>query len=88
MPFLQDICSDTIDSDDSTLRQVKFSPTPLMSTYIIGFFVGKYEYVEKVAANGLLMRVYTPIGKKEHGRFALEVRNQTINLSEYRSCTP
>jgi len=43
-----------------------------MSTYLVAFVVGEYDYVETKDSNGVQIRVYTPVGKKEHGNFALE----------------
>ena len=37
------------------------------------FMTGEYDYVEEKDANGVLVRVYTPLGKKEHGNYALQV---------------
>ncbi len=45
-----------------------------MSTYLVAYVVGEYDYVETNDSNGVSMRVYTPVGKKEHGQFALDVR--------------
>ncbi len=45
-----------------------------MSTYLVAYVVGEYDYVETKDSNGVSMRVYTPVGKKEHGQFALDVR--------------
>ena len=44
-----------------------------MSTYLLAFVVGEYDFVEEKDSNGVLIRVYTPVGKKEQGRFALQV---------------
>ena len=44
-----------------------------MSTYLVAFIVGEYDYVEDIDRNGVIVRCYTPLGKKEQGRFALEV---------------
>ena len=44
-----------------------------MSTYLLAFVVGEYDYVEARDADGVLIRVYTPVGKKEQGQFALDV---------------
>ena len=44
-----------------------------MSTYLLAFVVGDFDYVEARDSNGILVRVYTPVGKRENGRFALEV---------------
>ena len=59
---------------DTNLKVVKYDRTPIMSTYLIAFVVGEYDYVEAKDSDGVLVRVYTPVGKKEQGQFALEVR--------------
>ena len=45
-----------------------------MSSYLLAFIVGEFDYVEKKDSNGVLVRVYTPLGKAEQGAFALDVR--------------
>ena len=44
-----------------------------MSTYLVAYVIGYYDYVETRDSNNVLIRVYTPIGKREQGLFALEV---------------
>jgi len=44
-----------------------------MSTYLVAVVVGEYDYIEGTTRDGVLVRVYTPVGKKDFGRFALEV---------------
>lgn len=58
--------------DNDGLRVLKFDRTPVMSTYLVAMAVGEFDYVEKKSEDGVLVRVYTPLGKKEHGMFALE----------------
>ena len=55
------------------MKCVTFARTPIMSTYLLAFVVGEFDYVEERDSNGVLVRVYTPVGKAEQGRFALEV---------------
>lgn len=55
------------------LKRVTFARTPIMSTYLLAFVVGDFDFVEATDANGVLVRVYTPPGKAEQGRFALDV---------------
>jgi puromycin-sensitive aminopeptidase len=55
------------------LKSLKFDRTPIMSTYLVAVCVGEYDFVEGKSADGVLVRVYTPVGKKEQGLFALEV---------------
>lgn len=54
--------------------EVKFATTPIMSTYLVAFVIGEYDYVESQSSDGVTVRVYTPVGKAEQGKFALEVR--------------
>lgn len=44
-----------------------------MSTYLVAFVVGEVDYVESKTKEGTRIRVYTPLGKKEQGTFALDV---------------
>lgn len=57
---------------------LKFDRTPLMSTYLVAIVVGEFDYVEGKSEDGVLVRVYTPIGKKEQGLFALEVATKVL----------
>jgi hypothetical protein len=44
-----------------------------MSTYLVAYVIGAYDYVETRDSNNVLIRVYTPVGDKERGLFALHV---------------
>ena len=59
---------------DANLKVVKYDRTPIMSTYLLAYVIGEYDYVEDTDSDGVKVRVYTPVGKKEQGQFALEVR--------------
>lgn len=63
--------SDTIEENGD--RLVKFQRTPIMSTYLVAVVVGEFDYLEDKDSDGVLVRVYTPVGKSEQGKFALEV---------------
>ncbi|RJQ37133.1 M1 family peptidase [Candidatus Parcubacteria bacterium] len=51
---------------------VSFAPTPKMSTYLLAFIVGKFEWIEKKTADGVLVRVFVTPGKKHQAQFALD----------------
>ena len=59
---------------------VHFEESPVMSTYLLAFVVGDLAKVEKPAADGTLIRVWTTRGKEEQGRFALET---SVSLLAY-----
>mmetsp|Transcript_2386 Transcript_2386/g.4222 ORF Transcript_2386/g.4222 Transcript_2386/m.4222 type:complete len:104 (-) Transcript_2386:545-856(-) len=50
-----------------------------MSTYLVAFVVGEFDFVETTTKHGVLMRVYTPPGKSEQGKFSLDVGSRTLD---------
>ena len=63
--------------DDKAWKVVTFDRTPVMSTYLLAFITGEYDFVQDQDADGVTVRVYTPVGKKEQGQFALEVSKRS-----------
>jgi len=59
-------------------KTVSYERTPIMSTYLLAFIVGEFDCVEGQSKDGVLVRVYTPLGKKEQGEFALDVAVKTL----------
>ncbi len=57
-----------------------FAPTPKMSTYLLAFIVGKFEYIETTSKEGVNVRVWTTPGKKEQGHFALDAASKTLSF--------
>lgn len=58
---------------DGGLRIVKFARSPIMSSYLLAVVVGEFDFIEGKSSDGVLVRVYTPLNKKEQGTFALDV---------------
>ncbi|PYH98352.1 aminopeptidase B [Aspergillus ellipticus CBS 707.79] len=68
----------------SELKFVSFETTPLMSTYLLAWAVGDFEYVEamtqrKYQGKSIPVRVYTTKGLKEQALFALECAHRTVD---------
>src|SRR3989344_3466270 len=61
---------------------VKFSPTPKMSTYLLAFLIGDFEYVESKTKNNIQVRVFTTPGKKHQAEFALDCAVKTLEFYE------
>ena len=59
------------DHGDGT-KTVSFMPSPRMSTYLLAFVVGEFDFVSALTKNGVTIRVFCPPGKPQLGRFALE----------------
>ncbi len=60
-------------------KLVRFAESPIMSTYLLALMVGEFECVE-AEAEGTLVRVWTTPGKKDQGRFALDVSSRLLNF--------
>ena len=71
----QKVLSDTPGPGDK--HTVKFATTAKMSSYLAALVIGNFEYVEG-EADGIPIRVYATTGKKEMGRFALEVASDVL----------
>ncbi|KAM5441604.1 hypothetical protein MferCBS31731_003285 [Microsporum ferrugineum] len=72
------------DGSKPELEFVSFERTPIMSTYLLAWAVGDFEYVETMTKrkyNGasIPVRVYTTRGLKEQAQFALECASQTLD---------
>lgn len=62
------------------LKTVKFNRTPIMSTYLVAFVVGEYDFIETKSEDGVKVRVYATAGKTEQGRFALEMTGKALDF--------
>ncbi|MES2315353.1 MAG: M1 family metallopeptidase [Patescibacteria group bacterium] len=67
---------------DAGYEIVKFFPTPKMSTYLLAFIIGDFEFIEKKTNKGVLIRVYTTPGKKHQAKFALACAVKTLEFYE------
>jgi len=61
---------------------VKFSPTPKMSTYLLAFIVGDFEFIEKKSKRGVIVRVYTTPGKIHQAKFSLDTTVKVLDFYE------
>lgn len=76
--------SNTIETEvlehDSGYKVIKFAPTPKMSTYLLAFIVGEFEWIEGKTKDGVLTRVFVTPGKKHQAKFALDVAIKTLEF--------
>jgi puromycin-sensitive aminopeptidase len=69
---------------EGDVKRIKFAPSPIMSTYLVAFVVGEFDYVEAYSKENVRVRVYTPVGKTDLGKFALDVGTKTLSyFTEY-----
>ena len=56
---------------------VRFERTAKMSSYLVAFVVGKFDFIEG-SADGIPIRVFTSPGKKELAKFALDTAEHAL----------
>lgn len=61
---------------------VTFEPTPKMSTYLLAFIVGKFEFIEAKTRSNVKVRVFTTHGKKHQAKFALDTAAKVLEFYE------
>jgi hypothetical protein len=59
--------------NDSNFAEFSFEKSPIMSTYLLAFVIGNYDFIEQINSRGVVVRVYTPIGKSYMGEYSLQV---------------
>jgi len=70
------------DISNTIKKAVKFNKSPLMSTYLVAFIVGKLNYIETDQFR-VPVRVYAPPNQDiEHGRFSLDLAARTLEFYE------
>ena len=65
---------------NSDLQIISFGRTPIMSTYLLAFVVGEFDFVETHTNNGTLVRVYALPGRSDQGKFALDVGKRSLEF--------
>lgn len=66
----------------ATKKAVTFNNTPLMSTYLLAFIVGEFEYIES-RKHRVPVRVYAPPDLDiQGGKFAVELAAETLGFYE------
>lgn len=57
--------------DDDTV-EISFLETPKMSTYLLAYCIGEFDYVQALTKYGVLVKVYAPRGRVASCQYALE----------------
>ncbi|XP_031371428.1 aminopeptidase M1-like isoform X2 [Punica granatum] len=65
---------------DGPTKTVFYQESPIMSTYLVAVVIGLFDYVEDHTSDGIKVRVYTQVGEKNQGKFALHVAVKTLEL--------
>jgi len=82
MPVMDSRVEESQREDGTTRRRRTdfFEWTKEMSTYLVCVVVGEFEFIETKAAGRTAVRVYSPWGQREQGRFALQVAKKSLEF--------
>ena len=61
-------------------KKVHFQKSPKMSTYLLAFAVGEFDFIQGVTKNKVQIRVFSPPGRAKEGRFALDVAIKALEF--------
>lgn len=53
-------------------KRVEFDVSCIMSTYLVAWCIGEFDYVQGFTKSNVPMRIYAPPGRASHCRFALD----------------
>mmetsp|Transcript_3808 Transcript_3808/g.5122 ORF Transcript_3808/g.5122 Transcript_3808/m.5122 type:complete len:889 (+) Transcript_3808:188-2854(+) len=77
---LSNMPEENVETLDRGKKKVTFQNTPKMSTYLLAFVVGEFDYIETVTDHGVIIRVYVPPGKHHLGSFSLDVAKKSLDI--------
>ncbi len=69
------------ESIENNIKKIEFKTTPKMPTYLFYLGIGQFEYIEDNYKNTKLRVITTP-GKKEKGKFALDLAKKYLEYFE------
>ncbi|KAG0346839.1 hypothetical protein BG004_000701 [Podila humilis] len=63
---------------ENGMQEVTFLKTPIMSTYLLAWMIGDFDYIEAYTSGAfsgepVLCRVYTPVGLADQGHYSLDL---------------
>ena len=62
------------------LKKVVFDTSPKMSTYLLAWAIGEFDFVQGSTKSGVSIRVITPPGRGLQGKFALDVGIRSLEF--------
>ena len=65
-----------------TKKEIVYETTPKMSSYLLAFVIGEFDYISTHSERGVTIRVYTPPGRSNEGAFALHEAKNCLDLYE------
>lgn len=70
----------SIKEHEGGYKVIEFASTPRMSTYLLAFIIGEFEFIEGYTKDKVKVRVFTTEGKKHQAKFALDVAIRSLEF--------
>ena len=67
-------------SSGVSYKKVTFDVSPKMSTYLLAWAVGEFDFVSGVTKGGVTLRVFSPPGRANQGSFALDAGIRSLDF--------
>lgn len=84
VPSDRTVISNTLEEEitehERGYKVVKFEKSPKMSSYLLAFIIGHFEYIETITPEKVKVRVYVTPGKKKQAKFALDVAAKLMSF--------
>mmetsp|Transcript_17835 Transcript_17835/g.26175 ORF Transcript_17835/g.26175 Transcript_17835/m.26175 type:complete len:118 (-) Transcript_17835:863-1216(-) len=64
----------------SALKEITYLDSPIMSSYLVAFCLGEFDYLQAMTEHGVLIKLYTPPGRSADGEFALDSAVKALDL--------
>jgi aminopeptidase N len=61
-------------------KKVVFDVSPKMSTYLLAWAIGQFDYIQSKTSHGVTIRVFSPPGRANEGQFALDVAKRALDF--------
>mmetsp|Transcript_115080 Transcript_115080/g.245862 ORF Transcript_115080/g.245862 Transcript_115080/m.245862 type:complete len:882 (+) Transcript_115080:55-2700(+) len=65
--------------EGATKQEIVFMDSPKMSSYLLAFVVGEFDFLQAQTQHGVSVRVFTPPGHSSEGEFALNVACKSLD---------
>jgi puromycin-sensitive aminopeptidase len=84
VPSDRTVISNTLEKEivehEGGFKVVKFEKSPKMSSYLLAFIIGHFEFIEETTPEKVKVRVYVTPGKKKQAKFALDVASRLMSF--------
>lgn len=67
---------------NGALKKVIYQETPIMSTYLLAWVIGKFACVETATARGTILRVWAVPERKHECEFPANIARQSLEFYE------